>query len=112
MQAKRRKGRPVASTIRQNIVELLCFMKEGYGYDIYKAYVALFPKATMRSIYYNLKKGLSLGEFKINKVKVEKGNFSWGSQVEKTYYGLGPAAKPTMNEKIKEYFEKKEKNKD
>ena len=51
------KGRPVKSEIRQNIVEILYFMKQGYGYEIYKAYVKIFPKVTMRSIYYHLKKG-------------------------------------------------------
>jgi len=51
------KGRPVKSEIRQNIVEILYFMKQGYGYEIYKVYVAIFPKVTMRSIYYHLRKG-------------------------------------------------------
>ena len=66
------KGRPVKSEIRQNIVEILYFMKQGYGYEIYKAYIAIFPKVTMRSIYYHLKKGTSLGEFKVSKVEKEK----------------------------------------
>jgi len=106
--AQRKKGRPVASTIRQNIVELLYYMKEGYGYDIYKHYIKIFPKATMRSIYYNLKKGLSLGEFKVSQIKVEKGDFSWGSQVEKRYYANGPNAKPAVNDLVKKHFENKE----
>ena len=61
----------------------------------------------MRSIYYNLKKGAELGEFKVNKIEKEKGNYSWGNVAEKIYYGLGEAAKPIGNEKAKEYFEKK-----
>jgi len=101
------KGRPVRSEIRQNIVEILYFKKEGYGYDIYKAYIAIFPKVTMRSIYYHLKKGVNLQEFKISKVEKEKGDYSWGGEAEKIYYGLGDAAKPTVNEKVKEYFDKK-----
>ena len=101
------KGRPVKSEIRQNIVEILFFMKEGYGYGIYKAYVAIFPKVTMRSIYYHLKKGLALKEFKVSKVEREKGEYSWGGEAEKTYYGLGENAKPAGNDKVKEYFEKK-----
>ena len=104
---KRRKGRPVASAIRQNIVEILYFMKEGYGYDIYKAYIAIFPKVTMRSIYYNLKKGLALGEFKVSQIKVEKGEYSWGSQVEKKYYSLSERAKPVSNDEVRKYFESK-----
>ena len=101
------RGRPIRSEIRQNIVELLFHMKEGYGYEIYKAYVAIFPKVTMRSIYYHLKKGLSLGEFKVSKVEREKGDFSWGNEVEKTYYSPGQNAKPIGNEKVREYFEKR-----
>ncbi|MAE43230.1 hypothetical protein CMO93_05640 [Candidatus Woesearchaeota archaeon] len=102
------KGRPVKSEIRQNIVEILFFMKEGYGYGIYKAYVAIFPKVTMRSIYYHLKKGLALKEFKVSKVEREKGEYSWGGEAEKTYYGLGENAKPMGDDKAKEYFEKKQ----
>ncbi len=101
------RGRPVRSEIRQNMVDLLQHMHSGYGYDIYKAYVAIFPKVTLRSIYYHLKKGVSLGEFAISKIEKEKGDFSWGSEVEKTYYALGQNAKPTGNERVKEYFEKK-----
>lgn len=101
------RGRPVKSEIRQNIIEILFFLKEGYGYDIYKTYRNIFPGTTMRSIYYHLKKGTELGEFKINKVKKEKGEFSWGSEVEKIYYGLGPNAKPIGNERVKEALKNK-----
>jgi hypothetical protein len=101
------KGRPVKSEIRQNIVEILYFMKQGYGYEIYKAYVAIFPKVTMRSIYYHLRKGVNLNEFKVSKIEKEKGDYSWGGEAEKIYYSLGDSAKPTSNEKVKEYFDKK-----
>lgn len=101
------KGRPVKSEIRQNIVEILFFMKQGYGYEIYKAYVAIFPKVTMRSIYYHLRKGVNLNEFKVSKIEKEKGDYSWGAEAEKIYYSLGDDAKPTGNEKVKEYFESK-----
>lgn len=102
------RGRPIKSEIRQNIIEILYFMKEGYGYEIYKKYVAIFPKVTMRSIYYHLNKGLDLGEFKKSKVEREKGDYSWGGEAEKIYYKLGENAKPIMDEKVKEYFEKKQ----
>ena len=82
-------------------------MKEGYGYEIYKAYVAIFPKVTMRSIYYHLKKGIALNEFKVSRIEKEKGDYSWGGEAEKIYYSLGQNAKPLGNEKAKEYFEKK-----
>ena len=103
------KGRPVKSEIRQNIVEIIYFMKEGYGYEIYKVYVAIFPKVTMRSIYYHLKKGVDLGEFKVSKVEKEKGDYSWGGEAEKIYYGLGENAKAVANERVKEYFDSKQK---
>jgi hypothetical protein len=98
------RGRPVYSNIRQNIVELLYFMGKGYGYEIYQAYVDLFPKVTMRSIYYQLRKGAALGEFEIESVKTEKGDYSWGPEAEKTYYKLGKNAKAKIDERIKEYF--------
>jgi len=101
------RGRPIKSEIRQNIVEILFFMKKGYGYEIYKAYVALFPKVTMRSIYYHLKKGVDLNEFKVEKIEKEKGDYSWGGEAEKIYYALDDKAKPVGNDKVKEYFEKK-----
>ncbi len=83
-------------------------MKQGYGYDIYKAYRDIFPKVTMRSIYYHLKKGLALGEFKIEKIEKEKGDYSWGGEAEKIYYALGDKATPSGNERVKEYFDKKD----
>ena len=101
------KGRPVKSEIRQNVIEILFFMKQGYGYEIYKVYIVIFPKVTMRSIYYHLKKGVSLNEFKVSKVEKEKGDYSWGPEAEKIYYGLGENAKPTGNDKVKEFFDKK-----
>lgn len=103
------KGRPIGSVIRQNIIEILYFMGNGYGYDIYKIYMDIFPKVTMRSIYYHLRKGLELGEFKIHKAGKEKGNYSWGSEAEKVYYSLGNGAKPLGKDNVKEYFDKKKK---
>src|SRR3989338_5998874 len=99
------RGRKPKSGIRQNIVEILSFMKTGYGYEIYKIYRELFPKATMRSIYYNLRKGKELGEFEIKKIGKEKGSYSWGEFAEKTYYSLGKNAKPLISLKAKKYFE-------
>ncbi len=100
-----KRGRPVKSQIRQNIVDILYFLGEGYGYEIYKIYREVFPKCTQKSIYYHLKKGVALGEFIVKKIEKEKGEFSWGSEVEKTYYSLGPNAKPTMNPQVKEVVE-------
>jgi len=105
-----RKGRPIKSEIRQNMVEILNYIKKAYGYEIYKHYVAIFPKVTLRSIYYHLKKGISLGEFIVNKIEKEKGDYSWGSEAEKIYYSLGPNAKPAGNDRAKSYTESKNLN--
>ena len=101
------RGRPVFSKIRQNIVELLHHMGRGYGYEVYQAYVDLFPKVTMRSVYYQLRKGVDLGELEIESVKVEKGDYSWGADAEKTYYKLGKNAKPKGEQRISDYLERK-----
>ena len=96
------RGRKPKSKIRQNIIEILYFLKKGYGYEIYKAYIQIFPKVTMRSIYYNLNKGVLLKEFAVEKVAKEKGHYSWGSEAEKVYYVLGENARPVCNERVKE----------
>lgn len=100
------RGRPLNSQIRENIVEILYFMKKAYGYDIYKHYVNVFPKVTLRSIYYHLKKGIELGVFEIEKIEREKGDYSWGEMAEKIYYKLGKNASPKLNPVLKNYFEK------
>lgn len=98
----KQRGRPLGSSIRQNIVDLLAYIGEAYAYTVYKEYIKYFPKVTMRSIYYQLQKGLETGEFVIKKVLQEQGNYSWGSVAEKTYYGLGKNSKPRKNEIIEE----------
>ena len=103
----KKKGRPVKSMIRQNIVEILYFLGDGYAYNIYKIYSAIFPQVTMRSVYYHLKKGLSTQEFVIKDIKKEKGKYSWGPEAEKIYYALGPMAGPKVLVNVKEYLDKK-----
>ncbi len=100
-----KRGRPIKSQIRQNIIEILYFLKEGYAYQLYKIYRDIFPKVTMRSIYYHLNKGKSLGEFEVSKVEKEKGEYSWGGEAEKIYYKLGSKAKPTMIKDVKDYLD-------
>lgn len=106
------RGRPVKSDIRQNIVEILYFLGEGYAYDIYKTYSAVFPKVTMRSIYYHLRKGAELKIFKVKEIRKVEGNYSWGQNAEKVYYCLGEVASPVGNLLVKEYLDRKEDQKD
>ncbi len=101
------RGRPVRSTVRQNLVELLSYMKRGYGYDIAKLYNRIFPKVTMRLVYYHLRKGVDLGEFRLEGIEREKGSYSWGDEVEKKYYAVGPNANVRGNDRVNEYWESK-----
>ena len=103
------RGRPIGSVIRQRIVDILHFMGSAYGYEIHKAYKDLFPNVTLRVIYYHLRKGVSIGEFKVDVVKKVEGNYSWGSHAEKIYYSLGEKANPAADEKVKEYFDRRRK---
>jgi hypothetical protein len=91
------RGRPIGSQIRQRIVDILHSMGSGYGYEIHKRYKDLFPNVTLRVIYYHLRKGVEIGEFKVKLVKQEKGDYSWGSHAEKIYYALGPKANPSAD---------------
>jgi hypothetical protein len=104
----RKRGRPLGSEIRQNIIEIVYFMKKAYGYEIYKEYNQIFPKISMRSVYYNLKKGTETGEFKVKKIKTKKGDYSWGKESEIIQYKLGKNAMPKIPNNVKEYFNKKE----
>jgi hypothetical protein len=99
------RGRPIKSLVREHIIEILYFLEKAYGYDIYKHYIELFPKTTMRNVYYHLKKGLALKELEIDSIEKEKGDYSWGSEVEKVYYKIGPNANPKVESRVKKYFE-------
>jgi len=100
-----KRGRPVKSNVRQNIVEMLAMMGRAYGYEIHRFYNELFTPTTRENIYYNLRKGVSLNELKLVEIKSETGDYSWGSTVEKKYYELGPNAGPKGVKKVREFFE-------
>tara|TARA_Y100000310_G_scaffold252944_1_gene259726 strand:+ start:251 stop:544 length:294 start_codon:yes stop_codon:yes gene_type:complete len=89
------------------MVELLAHLGEAYGYDLFKLYKDIFPVATQRVIYYHLKKGVELGEFKVNKILKEEGNFSWGPHVQKVYYALGENAQVNGNAEVHSFLEEK-----
>jgi hypothetical protein len=100
------RGRPVKSLVRQHMIEVLAFLGSASGYDIYKVYRAVYPKCTLRLMYYHLKQGLVLGVFVVDKIEKTTGNYSWGKSAEKTLYKLGPKAKPKMDKRVKEHLEK------
>jgi hypothetical protein len=79
---------------------------KGYGYQISKLYNEIFAPVTQRSIYYHLRKGMETQEIKLHNIEREKGQFSWGEIVEKTYYVLGNNANPTGNKNVEEHLKK------
>lgn len=98
-----KRGRPVRSQIRQNVVEILFYLKKGYGYQIAKIYNEIFPSVTQRSIYYHLRKGVQLKEISVHTVEQEEGHFSWGTIVEKIYYSLGENAQPRGEKRVEDF---------
>jgi hypothetical protein len=100
------RGRPVRSQVRENMIEILYFKTPLCGYDLYKIYIEIFPKVTMRNIYYHLKKGTTLNEIEVQEVKKVQGNYSWGPEAEKIYYKLGHKANPKADTRVKKYFDK------
>ena len=104
-----KRGRPIGSSVRQNIIEILYFLGSAHGYHLYKVYKQIFPKITLRGVYYHLRKGKELGEFVIDEIQKESGEYSWGSEAEKIYYKLGPKAKPKIDPRVKIFFDTQKK---
>ena len=92
--------------IRQNVIEILFYLGQGYGYQIAKIYNEIFPQVTQRSIYYHLRKGMQTKEIEVHRIKQEEGDFSWGKMVEKIYYTLGEKAEARGEAKVKEFLQK------
>jgi DNA-binding PadR family transcriptional regulator len=99
---RRRPGRPQVSRIRERLREVLSCIDNATGYDLHKIYVEVYGKVTIRSIYYNLHTGVLIGYFDIESIKHEKGEFSWGSEVEKKYYSINPKGKKAISPELKE----------
>lgn len=87
------RGRPIGSKIRNRIALVLNKVGFSYGYEIYKIYKKFFEPIETKSIYYNLNKGIDLGEFINVKVENKSGVYSWGDSSKVVWYGLGPFAK-------------------
>ncbi len=95
----------MGSKVRQNVVEILYFLGSAHGYHIYKVYKNVFEPVTLRAIYYHLKKGVETEELAVADVQKERGDFSWGTEAEKTYYKLGRRAKPRIDERLKLFLD-------
>ncbi|MEK6900149.1 MAG: hypothetical protein AABX05_03415, partial [Nanoarchaeota archaeon] len=84
--------------------EILYYLGKGYGYQISRVYNEIFPSVTQRNIYYHLHKGVLTEEIEVHKIEQEKGDYSWGSIVEKVYYSLGKKADPKGEKRVKEFL--------
>ena len=94
-------GRKPNSQIREDIVDLLHFLKEAYGYELYKKYCKVYDKkVSMRSIYYHLNKGVELGIFNLKEIRNVSGDFSWGSGAKQVIFELGTNAQPKMSQDV------------
>jgi hypothetical protein len=106
MAERKKRGRAVGSTIRDNLVEILFFLKEAHGYDLYKFYKKIVGKPiSIRTVYYHLAKGQDLGVFELKGIQTLKGDYSWGSSVERKIFRLGKQAQPRVDNKIKNAIE-------
>ena len=79
-------GRPTKSAVRDRIIKILREEGSTWGYNVYKKYKRRYGKITLKSIYYNLNKGIELGDIKLIEIKEEAGDFSWGNKTERKYY--------------------------
>ncbi len=100
------KGRPVGSIIRNRIIGILNKLNTSYGYEIYTIYKRLFGPIHIRSIYYNLKKGIEKEEIVVVDVTKEIGDYSWGNEVEKVYYAVGPYGSAKLSKDDEKKLEK------
>lgn len=98
-------ARPARSKVRDQLAEILYIAGKLTAYDAHKHFLAIFGKATQRNIYYQLRRGVEIGIFRVEDVVDEKGDYSWGSVSRKVYYELAPAASPQLNTQVKHYFD-------
>jgi len=75
-------------------------MNSSYGYDLYKKYRILFGAVKIRTVYYNLRKGVLLNEFMISDIKREVGEYTWGTETERVYYTNGPYSNPVLLDEV------------
>lgn len=98
-------GRPPRSIVREQLAELLFIIGKLSAYDAHKHYIHIFGVATQRNIYYQLRRGVELGIFRVEDVVEEKGEYSWGDTTRKIYYSLTSQAQPQLNTKVKIYVD-------
>ena len=98
-----KRGRPVGSRVRDNIIDILYVYGPLHGYRIHSIYNELFPEVSRRLVYYHLEKGEELGVIVLESSAVVEGEYSWGSKVRRKQYAVGPNAEPKMQDRIKKH---------
>ena len=104
--AGNKRGRSLGSPIRDNLIELLHFIGPSYGYSLFKNYKKVWGNVSLRSIYHHLSKGVDLGLFEVKGVEKAKGEYSWGSGVQRTVYKLSSGTVAKKDPIIKETLKK------
>lgn len=89
---KQGRGRPIRSAIRDRMQQIVDSLGAAYGYEIFKVYQSVFEPVSVRSMYYHLKRGVQLNEFKELGQKQEQGPYTWGRESTHIYYSLGDSA--------------------
>lgn len=101
-------ARPPRSKVRDQLAEILYIAGKLTAYDAHKHFCKLFGSATQRNIYYQLRRGVDMGIFRVEEIVDEQGEYSWGPSARKVYYELTPSASPQLNTKVKVYFDQLE----
>ena len=100
-------GRPKKSLIRDRLVNILSILGEVHGYKLWKIYNSIYDNITSRVVYYHLDVGNDIDLFDVKKVKIKKGNYSWGKNSEIIVYKLSKNANPNPERSLKEYENEK-----
>lgn len=98
-----KQGRPVGSSVRDRMVNILYHYDHLHGYKIHDIYETVYEEVSRRLIYYHLDKGVKLGEFQLHSVEEQRGEYSWGDKVQRKRYELGPNAEPSFDKRLKNY---------
>ncbi len=78
--------RKPGSIVRERIKKILAIAEKAYGYEIYKIYNRVYGDVLMRTIYYNLKKGVEERDFELIGILNVPGDFTWGFETNRIYY--------------------------
>lgn len=78
--------RKPGSVVRDRLNKILSVVNKIYGYEAQKIYEKVYGDVLLRTLYYNLKKGVEEGIFEIVDVAEIPGDFTWGFESNRVYY--------------------------